>query len=160
MAFSEPQRRTFVRIASLGHLAIAAWCVLASVRQSGLPSHYYQFRHGEAGFVYPAHEVGVWCSAIAAELVATCWILWFVRATASTAALLAVLFGVATCGFGVVAMHAPPYYGMHVVFLLFSAAWLVIVALAAALLGASLGKGEREAERLKAAVAARPDDSL
>lgn len=158
MAFSEPQRRTFVRIVSLGHVVIAAWCILTSVRQSALPSHYYQFRHDASGFTYPMHDVGVWCSAIAAELVATCWILWFVRATTSTAVLLAVVFGVATCGFGLLAMHAPPYYGMHVVFLVLSAGWLVLVAIAAAITGASLGKGE--GERLQAAVAPRPDDSL
>lgn len=157
MALTVQRKRLLARLASLGHAAIAIWCIVHLVKSSGDPGHYYQYRHGAEGFQYPAHEVGVWCSVIGAELVATAWILWFAPSLAATAVLLAVAFGVATVGFGLLAMHAPPYYGMHVIFLLFSAGWLVIVGIAAALAGG--GGARQEAARLAAAVG-KPDDAL
>lgn len=155
MALPDQRRRTIARLASFGHAAIAAYCIVKVVTVSGDPGHYYGFRNDATGFRYPAHEVAVWCSVIASELVGTAALLWVVPALASTACLLAVAFGVATVAFGMLAMHAPPYFGMHIVFLLLSAGWLVIVSIAAAL----LGRGDKEtATRLAAAV--RPDDAL
>jgi hypothetical protein len=128
-------RRQLVIVAVLGHVAIAVWCVITSVRNSFDPGHYYQFfRHPER-FVPPVDDIAWWCGAIGIEVTVASWVLKLVPSTAAASFVLALVAGLATLVLAPLAMHAPPYYGMHIVFTAFSTAWLCLVAIVAKLAG-------------------------
>ena len=120
-------------VASVGYVALAVWCVWSIVNSSGNPRAYYKFRNSDAGFVYPTDDVIAWSIAIAVELVGILAFLRLARRTSPGVRLLSIVIlpviGIPVFGF--VAMHAPPYYVGHLVWLLFAGAWSVVTAIAA-----------------------------
>lgn len=113
------------RIAAIGLAAIAAWCIYMSLDRSAMPGHYYGYFRSPERFVYPTRDVAEWTAAIAS------WLLWRARSVPATCVVLALLFGPAFCMLAVFAMQAPPYFGAHLVWLLFAVAWFVVAAVAA-----------------------------
>jgi len=128
-------RRQLVTVAVLGHVALAAWCIVISARNSFDPGHYRNFYNHPETFVPPVDDIAWWCGAIAVEVTVASWILKLVRSTAAASLLLAVIAALATLAMAPLAMHAPPYFGMHIVFTTFSTAWLLLVAIVARLAG-------------------------
>jgi hypothetical protein len=128
-------RRQLVIVAVLGHFVIAVWCIVTSVRNSFDSGHYYQFYRHPESFVPPVDDIAWWCGAIGVEVTVASWILELVRSTAAASFVLALVAGLATLVLAPLAMHAPPYYGMHIVFTAFSTAWLFLVAIVAKLAG-------------------------
>jgi len=132
---AKPARSWSLVVASLGLVALAIWMVLGIIENSGHPGHYYQFRNHADGFVYPTADVAWWCGGIGVELAVALGILWLARRThpsirmLACVALFALPFGMAVP----FAMHAPPYYGGHIVWLFFAVVWLVIAAVAGAI---------------------------
>jgi hypothetical protein len=112
-----------------GLTAIAAWSIGTSIQRSAEPGFYYgYFRHPES-FVFPIRDVIEWVSVIAVETVIASWLVWRARAPRAASMLVAVVFGLALVCFAPLAMHAPPYFGGHIVFLFFAAAWLAVAAI-------------------------------
>jgi hypothetical protein len=138
-----PSRR-FAIVAIACHAAIAAWCILTCIERSGRPGNYYAFRNSPEQFVYPTHDVAVWCGVIVLELAITAWVLLRSPSLAAASLMLGLLSGLVCALLLPLTMHAPPYFGFHVIFLLFSAVWLVLVAILAWL--ASLSRSAREPE--------------
>jgi|GEM_PF-3686623 len=128
-------RRQLVIVAVLGHVAIAVWCLITSVRSSLDPGHYRQFYDHPEHFVPPIDDIAWWCGAIGIEVTVASWILKLVPSTAAASFVLALVAGLATLVMAPLAMHAPPYFGMHIVFTAFSTAWLLLVAIVARLAG-------------------------
>lgn len=131
-----PVRSVSLGIAGIGLVVTAAWSVERLIRSSARPGNYYQYRHSADGFVYPTHEVVWWCVAIVVELVIALSFLVFAPRSSPPAARLAILgalFGLGLLGCGLLAMHAPPYYGGHLVWLFRAAAWTFVMAFPAAL---------------------------
>jgi hypothetical protein len=128
-----PSRR-FSAITVTGLLAIAGWFVYLSIVNSGHPGNYYAFRHSAAGFVYPSSEVATWCTAIAVDALLAASLVWRSPTPRALAAMLGLLCGLGLVMFGVMAMHAPPYYGAHLAFLFFAGVWLLGAAVVGGLL--------------------------
>jgi hypothetical protein len=101
-----------------------------SLDGSGMPSHYYGYFRSPERFVYPTRDVAQWTGAIAVEAAVASWWLWRARSVPATCVVLALLFGPALAVLAPFAMHAPPYFGAHLLFLLFAVAWFVVAALA------------------------------
>jgi hypothetical protein len=132
-------RRQLVTVAVLGHVAIAAWCMILSVRHSFDPGHYHRFHNHPESFVPPVDDIAWWCGAIGVEVTIASWVLKLVPSTAAASVVLALIAGLATVVIAPFAMHAPPYLGMHIVFTAFSTAWLLLVAIVAKLAGPRRG---------------------
>jgi len=130
-----PARRTpnwISLVAIAGLVALAALMIHGVIANSANPGSYYGYRHHPEDFVYPADDVLTWTLAIAVETLAACTLLLLVRgAPVATCAAIAAIFAVITSFFMLFAMHAPPYYGGHLVFALFSAAWLGLIVIVA-----------------------------
>lgn len=122
-------------VAGIGFVALAAWSIWGVVESSGEPGRYYRFRHSEAGFVYPRDSVIAWSAAIAVELASFLGFLSLGQRLSPGVRLLSILglcvVGLGVFGFG--AMHAPPYYTGHLVWLFVAGAWSMVTAIAAAI---------------------------
>jgi hypothetical protein len=133
-------------VAIAGLTALAALGLHALISHSARPGAYYAYRHFPEAFVYPTQEVLTWSIAIAVETLAACAWLLRTRSPVATCAAAAAIFGVIVAFCMPLAMHAPPYYGGHLVFVLLSAVWLgliVIVAGVVRLLLRLLGRNAR-----------------
>jgi hypothetical protein len=126
-------RRQLVILAVLGLVALAAWCLVTGIQRSFDPGHYRGFYNHPQDFVPPVDDIAWWSGALAVEVIVGSAILVLARSPAGACAVLAVIAGLVTLGMGSLAMHAPPYYGMHVVFLAFSTVWLLLMAIVAKL---------------------------
>jgi hypothetical protein len=120
----------FSRIAVVGLAAIAAWCMYLSIDRSGMPSHYYAYFREASRFTYPTRDVALWSAAIAIEAGVALWFLWCARSVPAMCVVLALLFAPGVIVLGPLAMHAPPYFGAHLVFLFLAEVWFVVAALA------------------------------
>lgn len=129
-----PPRRTpswIALVAIAGLVALAALSLHAVIAKSARPGAYYGYSHHPEDFVYPAEAVVKWCIAITVETLAACTLLLLGRGAVASCAAAAVIFGVIVVVFLPFAMHAPPYYGGHLVFALFSALWLGLIVIVA-----------------------------
>src|SRR5687767_1168816 len=101
-------------------LVIAGVYSLAKLAvRSAAPGSYYRFRHSAEGFTYPTESVVTWSAVIAVELAISVFILLRTKSVPSMCLVLGLLYGLGLLSLGVFAMHAPPYFGGHLVFLLF-----------------------------------------
>jgi hypothetical protein len=112
-----------------GLTAIAAWCIRTSIQHSANPGAYYGYFRTPERFVFPTGDVIEWVSVIAVETVIASWILWRTRSSHAMSMGLAVVFGLGVFACAPFAMHAPPYFGAHIMFLLFGAGWLAVAAI-------------------------------
>jgi hypothetical protein len=130
-----------LRVATIpivGLVGLAAWAVHRLVEASGHPGNYYRYRHSDIGFVYPTDSVITWSAAILVEALVASFIVGRVKHTPGGCVVTALCFGAAFMAMLPLAMHAPPYYGVHLVWLLFAAGWLVVAAIATALVNLAL----------------------
>ena len=112
-----------------GLTAIAAWCIRTSIHNSANPDAYYGYFRAPWRFVFPTRDVIEWVSVIAVETVIASWILLRARSAPATSMGLALVLGLGVVVFAPFTMHAPPYFGSHIVFLVFAAAWLALAAI-------------------------------
>lgn len=160
-----PVRRTpnwIALVAIAGLVVLAAFWIHAVIAGSANPGAFYGYRHHPENFVYPADEVVTWSLAIAVETLAACILLLLGRGPVASCAAAAAIFGVIVLFCIPLVMHAPPYYGGHLAFVLLSAVWLgsiVIVAGIVRLVLRLLGRGarrDRDGERPTAASCGGP----
>jgi hypothetical protein len=129
-----PLRRSPHRIALIaiaGLTALAAFCLHTLISNSARPGAYYAYRHSAADFVFPAQEVVTWGLAIVVETLVASGVLLLRRSPVATCAGIAAIFGTSVVFLMPLAMHAPPYYGGHLVFVLLSAMWLGLIVIVA-----------------------------
>jgi hypothetical protein len=122
----------------VGLVGLAVWAIHALVVRSGHPGNYYRYRHSDVGFVYPTDSVVTWSAVILIEAVIAGVVVARIKHTPGACVVMALCFGAAFMAMLPLAMHAPPYYGMHLVWLLFAAGWLVVAAIATALVNLAL----------------------
>jgi lysylphosphatidylglycerol synthetase-like protein (DUF2156 family) len=148
-------RTRHAMIPVFGLAVIAAWCLLGAIRGSGVPGNYYRFRHSATGFVYPTDDVLTWCGVIVAELVVAIGILWWTTGSLPrTCVLLAACLGVPFAVLLPLGMHAPPYFAMHLVFLMFATIWLIVAAIITRHAAKSANDSARRDARLPTSTAA------
>src|SRR5215475_440820 len=126
LARRTPNRVALVAIAGL--TVLAAYWIYALITNSAHPGAYYGYRHHPENFVYPTQEVVGWSTAIAVETAVACAGLWRSRSPLAGCAAAAAIFSVLVFGFAPLIMHAPPYYGCHIAFLVLAALWFGLVA--------------------------------
>jgi hypothetical protein len=122
--------RVTSRIAAAGTLAIAVWCIYTCIDRSGMRSAYFSYFRTSKVFVFPTRDVAEWTATIALEALVAAWLLWRARSLPVTCGVLALVGVPAVLVFGAFAMHAPPYYTAHLMFLVFAVAWFVVVGVA------------------------------
>jgi hypothetical protein len=121
--------RRFSLTTIAGLTAIAAWCIRTGIHRSAEPGSYYgYFRHPES-FVFPVGDVIKWMSVIATETVIASWLVWRARSARAVSLAIALVLGLGAVVSAPFAMHAPPYLGVHIVFLVFAALWLALAAI-------------------------------
>jgi hypothetical protein len=122
-------------VGGVGLAAIAIWMGIWLVFDSGQSRLYYQYRHQDQLPEYPIREVVQWLGAIAGELGLACALLLGARKTHPAVRLLAnaAWMGLLCFCNAALLMHAPPYFADHAVWLLFAAAWSIVIAIAAAI---------------------------
>jgi hypothetical protein len=118
-------------VAIAGLTVLAAYWLYAMFANSARPGAYYGYRHHPENFVYPTQEVAGWSIAIVVETVVACVWLWRSRSPIACCAAFAAIFGVIFLFCLPLVMHAPPYYGCHIAFVMLAALWLVLVAVVA-----------------------------
>ena len=118
-----------------GLVAVALWSIYGLLQRSADPGFYYQYFRNPQLFVYPAQQVAEWGTAIAVEAALACFVVMRVPKRSRIAACLiaALVLGSGFVAMLPLAMHAPPYYGAHLVWLLFGAGWLVVAAIVLAI---------------------------
>jgi hypothetical protein len=149
-----PVRRTpswISLVAIAGLVVLAALSIHGVIAKSADPGGYYGYRHHPEDFVYPAEEVVTWSLAIAVETLAACTLLLLARSPVARCAAAAAIFGVIVMFCMPLAMHAPPYYGGHLVFVLFSAMWLGLIVVVARIVRLVRWLLARDARRDRAA---------
>lgn len=119
------------RIAAVGLLVIAGGFIYLSIDGSGMPSHYYAYHRSPERFTYPTHDVMVWSAAIAVEALVASVFLWRARSVPWTAGILTLVYLPVLAFFAPFAMHAPPYFGAHLVFLFAAVVWFILAGLGA-----------------------------
>jgi hypothetical protein len=115
----------------LGHAAIAICAILGSIDRSSDPRFDYKYHAHPADFVVPIHDIAIWCGVIAVELLIASWVVLRARSTAAASLGLAAIAGTSFVVMLPLTMHAPSYFAFHVIFLLASAIWLIVVAIVA-----------------------------
>jgi len=128
-------RSISIRVALIGLVAIAIYSGHGLAIISGDPGHYYQYRHASVLPAYPTTAVLESLGLMAAEVVAAFLLVLLARRTKPAVRLLAVgVCAGAMLAAGLpLAMHAPPYYGGHLVWLFYAAGWMLPMAAIAAI---------------------------
>ena len=128
-------RSTTIWIALAGLVAIAICSGASIVAHSGDPGFYYEYHRAHILPAYPTTAVLESVGGMVAELVAAALLLVLARRTKPFVRLLAVtVFAAVLFLVGLpLAMHAPPYYGGHLVWLLFAAGWTFVMTVIAAI---------------------------
>lgn len=129
-----PMRRTpswIALVAIAGLVALAALSIHGVIARSAHADLYYGYHRHPEDFAYPADDVLTWIVAIAAETLAACTLLLLGRGPVASCAAAAVIFGVIVMLCMPLAMHAPPYYGGHLLFVFFAAVWLGLIVIVA-----------------------------
>ena len=145
-----PLRRTpswIALVAIVGLVVLAALWIHAVIANSARPGAYHGYRHHPEDFVYPTQEVVTWSIAIAVETLGACVLLLLGRSPIATCAAAAAIFGVIVVFCMPFVMHAPPYYGGHIAFVLLSAVWLGLIAIVAGIARLCLRMAGRDARR-------------
>ncbi len=130
------KRRAF---AISGLTILAASCVYLLLRNSADPGHYYEYHSTPERFVYPTHDVIVWTSVIVVELLVASGFLLVTSSLPKACMVLVLVFGVGLAAMIPFAMHAPPYFGAHTVFLIVATGWCLVAAIVTGLVGARAG---------------------
>jgi hypothetical protein len=150
LARRTPNRIALVAIAGL--TVLAAFWIYALITNSARPGAYHGYRHHPEDFVYPAQEVAGWSIAIVVEAVVACGWLWRSRSPIACCAAFAAIFGVIVLFCLPLVMHAPPYYGCHIAFVMLAALWLGLVAVVAGIARLLGGAASRDDDASNAAV--------
>jgi hypothetical protein len=109
----------------------ALWSALAIVTESANPSAYYRHELMLDRFSYPFAHVGAYLLLIAIEVVGLDWwfcygvvrTLWFKASIPAVALIPISLLGMVTL------MHAPPYSGLHAIWIVLLNATLLLIAM-------------------------------
>jgi hypothetical protein len=131
LARRTPHRIALIAIAGL--VVLSAFWFRALITNSAHPGAYYAYHNHPESFVYPTQEVVGWSTAIVVETAVACACLWRSRSPVATCVAAAATSGVLVFFFLPFVMHAPPYYGCHIAFLVLAALWFVLVAVVAGL---------------------------
>ena len=122
-------------IALVGLVAIAIYAGALIVVHSGDPGFYYEYHRAGVLPEYPTTAVIESLAAMAVEIVAVALLLLLARRTKPWLRLLATT----TCAAALfaaglpLAMHSPPYYGGHLLWLFYAAGWLLAMTVGAAI---------------------------
>lgn len=135
MRMSRTPRSVTMLVAIVGLVALAVFVGWRTVVTSGDPGHYYQYRNSLTLPDYPVVEVLEWVGAIALEGLAAIAFLVLASKTSPALRLLAVMLVYALIFMCMLpfAMHSPPYYGGHLLWLFAAGVWCLVTATAAAI---------------------------
>ena len=109
-----------------GLLLIALYCSGTMILDSFEPDAYARRRHNAGPWHYPWEGVVGSLSLMAAEVLGACVALRRARSAARAAFFLSLALGAGFLATAILAMHAPPFVTMHLLWLLGGSAWCLL----------------------------------
>jgi len=128
MAGVRVSRRACSLIILVGLAILAARAAQQIVEHAVHPSGYIT---GQESYRYPADAVTWWLRMIAAEFVIASWFVWRARRLSVTTSALVLAFALACIPAMAICVDAPRYVLDHLLFLVFTTAWLLLAAVVA-----------------------------